>query len=777
MMQGLVPREISAVLPESYAVGGAVRDLLLGRQPKDVDLCTPATPEEVTRLFTQAGYRVIPTGEKHGTVTVLVGGVPYEITTFRTDVETDGRHAVVEYTRDIREDLARRDLTINAMAIDGSGRVVDPFDGREDLRRRIVRSVGDPYQRFAEDMLRIIRAARFASTLGFRIDPTTAEAMSAMAPILLDRIGKQDTQEYRLPNGETRPLVGVSVERLNDEFDKAFAGSERPSTFLSTMWDLGVLQTLVPEMANADDLLQDPKWHPEGSVWKHTLEVVDRAPPGLRWNALFHDLGKCLTAEDTGEGFNRFHGHEGAGADVIADIGRRLKMSADEVDSIEATTRMHMNPTNLPEGGVTERVIRRFQHSAGPHLGNLEGIVRADAGPRYRSWWDPLFVPVQASTIQPALMGRHLLEHGFKPGPDMGAILKRAFEHQLDSGETDVERLIQVATGGQEPTVATVAIGMVRMAAAMDARGVHDLADRMDRMAQRQMMLPLEMDGGEYTDIASDVIPRDEFGEREDVDDLGLYHVTPYYPSVLQHGLQSKLQLSNRGIHTRGLGGETTAGPYSMEDPGMVATTYSRDRAEMLEADLQQLGGWLRGEVSTASMISPILDAADSEMSYDGPELEDFYRDVLGVLDSNGVDVSDISIDEDSEWPTAEELGRRIDAAPIDMEARYEIVRDLGGQLGTHIQDYYRDTDNEPPLPISGLAAPYDAIKGIRPEDVRTIPLRVRRDAPIQHIPGEEQVNFFPWDLSLDAPELMPHERQIIQRTMVPAGMKGRETR
>lgn len=764
-MKNLIPREISAILPEVYAVGGCVRDMLLGRKPKDVDLCTPATPEEVTRLFTSAGYRVIPTGEKHGTVTVLVNGEPYEITTFRTDVETDGRHAVIEYTRDIREDLARRDLTINAMAIDGSGRIVDPFGGRDDLERRTVRSVGDPYERFSEDLLRIIRAARFASTLGFKIEPETAEAMSAMAPILRDRIGKQDQVEHRLPNGGSKPLVGVSVERLKEEFDKAFAGSEKPSRFLSEMWDLGVFQTLVPEMADADDLMQDPRYHPEGSVWQHTLEVVDRSRPEIRWNALLHDLGKCMTAEDTGEGFSRFHGHEGMGADAIEGIGRRLKMSNEEIASIEATTRLHMQPMNLQNSGVTERAIRRFQHSAGPHLENLQGLVSADAGWRYNPSWDPLFVPVQSDQIQPALMGRHLIERGFKPGPEMGEVLKRAFEHQLDTGETNIDRLVDVATGGK-PTVATIASGMVRMASEMDRRGLHDLADAMDRVAQRQMMLPLVIDPtASYTGRATEVIPPDEMPEGVE-DDQGIYHVTTNYPSVLERGLMSRDQLQSVGIQGQGLGGSI---PY--ESGGMVATTYSPTRASEIEADLQELAGWIKGEVPSSRMLQRLYDAAgEALMSWDeGGSWDVFAAGMASTAASYGIPVKGLArrLKEGDESAIAE-LGERIDSAGLDPEDRYSMLQSMESSLYGHLEDEYFGADERPPDPTSGLAAPFEAVREMDPRNVRTIPLRVREGADVEHWPQEEQLNVHPWDLELDVPELLPHERRTIQETMRP---------
>jgi len=474
----LIPAEISSAIPEIYCVGGCVRDLVLGKEPKDIDLCTPLLPREIIQRCETAGLRVIPTGEKHGTVTVMVGKVPYEITTFRTDVETDGRHADVRFTNDLNEDLARRDFTINAMALSPSGEIIDPFDGIGDLNRRMIRCVGDPDERFSEDMLRILRAARFAARYGFLIDADTVRAMREMSPILLDRIGKQDIAPYRLSGGREVSLAGLSIERIRDEFDKAFSDSERPSRFLRTMWDLGVVQTIIPEMSNADDLMQDPIYHPEGSVWNHVLEVVDRASPGLRWNALLHDVGKCAAFQETEMGHNSFHGHDEAGADMIGDIAKRLRLTGSQEDSIEATTRLHMNPMMLGQGEISDRNIRRLQHRAGPHLQDLRDVTRADAGPRYQEGWNRLFETLpQPQVLKPALMGRHLIERGMSPGPEMRPILDRAFQHQLDTGEMDIDRLFEVGRGGVE---ASSAKRMMRLAQRLDDAGHPELADDLD---------------------------------------------------------------------------------------------------------------------------------------------------------------------------------------------------------------------------------------------------------------------------------------------------------
>lgn len=431
MMKYLVPNEIRTIIPGVVAVGGCVRDMLLGRASNDVDLCTPMHPEDVLSACRTAGLKVIPTGMKHGTVTVMVGGVPYEVTTFRRDMDTDGRHATVEFTGDLKEDLARRDFTINAMAIDADGEVYDPFDGRGDIERRLVRCVGNPLDRFREDLLRVIRAARFSATLGFDVEAETRRAMRVVAPELNDEIGER-----------------VSIERVVMEIEKAFKEAERPSRFLDLLWEVDVFQTIVPEMVDAEDLLQDPRFHPEGSVWQHTIDAVDRAAPEHRWNVLFHDIGKCIVATPTTEYHYTFRGHEDAGVKVIPEIGDRLNLPRKLIESIEATTEMHMDPMSLGGDEISDRTVRRFQHRAGEHLSTLEGVVRADTGDRYDPAWDVLWEPRQdkMGDVKPVLMGRHLIDRGYSPGPDLGVIIGRAFQYQLDTGEVDIDRLIEVAT-------------------------------------------------------------------------------------------------------------------------------------------------------------------------------------------------------------------------------------------------------------------------------------------------------------------------------------------
>src|SRR5579859_4480870 len=251
----------------AWIVGGCVRDLLLGRAVSDWDVATDARPPELLRIFPRA----IPTGIAHGTVTVVLDGHPYEVTTLRGEgTYSDGRHPDwVEFVDDITADLARRDFTINAMALDEEGRLIDPFDGRGDLSRGVLRAVGDPRARFAEDGLRPLRAARFVATLDLALDPATEQAI---APTV---------ETYR----------NVASERVRDEWIKTMK-ARKPSGAFEVMRRTGLLAVTCPELLEGVGMEQN-RWHAY-DVWRHGLECMDACPPDpvLRVAALLHDVGK-----------------------------------------------------------------------------------------------------------------------------------------------------------------------------------------------------------------------------------------------------------------------------------------------------------------------------------------------------------------------------------------------------------------------------------------------------------------------------------------------------
>ncbi|HEX9009215.1 MAG TPA: CCA tRNA nucleotidyltransferase [Holophagaceae bacterium] len=317
-------------------VGGAVRDELLGRPHADWDLATALLPEVVMARARTAGLRVIPTGLQHGTVTVILDDEPVEITTFRSDGDyLDGRRPeTVRLGVSLAEDLARRDFTINAMAQPlAGGDLVDPHGGQADLREGVVRAVGDPLRRFAEDGLRPLRACRFAAQLGFRIDPATLAAIPA-------RLGVARK---------------VAVERVFVELTKLLTGI-RPEIGLERLRESGLLELWLPELLPMKGCGQNR--HHRYDVWDHTLEVVRLAPPdpALRWAALLHDAGKPGTRTDTG-GEVHFYGHEEHSLEIAGAILGRLKVGHALAKEVLALVRHH---GVHPEPGWSDAACRRF---------------------------------------------------------------------------------------------------------------------------------------------------------------------------------------------------------------------------------------------------------------------------------------------------------------------------------------------------------------------------------------------------------------------------------
>ncbi|WP_303836650.1 CCA tRNA nucleotidyltransferase [Ruminococcus flavefaciens] len=286
---------------EAYMVGGCVRDSILGRLCNDVDITTNALPEQMLAVF--SGYKVIPTGIKHGTVTVLCGGESFEITTYRIDGEyTDHRRPdEVRFTADIADDLGRRDFTVNAVAMDRHGNIVDPFGGRADMDAGIIRCVGVPQERFSEDALRILRAVRFSSQLGFAVDKATADAVHGMREQLAD----------------------ISRERVRDELDKLICGENAVNVLLEYS---DVITAVIPEFEPSIGLDQRSPYH-RYSVWEHTVRALGTAPKEnmkLRRALLYHDIGKpaCMKLDETGRG--HFKQHDRVGAEMAAAIMKRL---------------------------------------------------------------------------------------------------------------------------------------------------------------------------------------------------------------------------------------------------------------------------------------------------------------------------------------------------------------------------------------------------------------------------------------------------------------------
>ncbi len=336
-----LPTEINACLSllnthgyNAYVVGGAVRDHLMGRTINDYDVCTDALPNEVEDLFSD--YRVIETGIKHGTVTVLIGSSSVEITTFRTDGSySDGRHPdSVDFTRDVVKDLSRRDFTVNAIAYSPIEGFIDPFGGIEDINSKIIRCVGDPIKRFSEDALRILRALRFSSTLEFEIDELTSDAIF----LLKDN------------------LFHVSRERIRDEMKKLICG-DGMSNIMTCFRDVFAL--VIPDIRKTFDYCQNNPHH-DFDLYTHIIKTVNNLPkdPILRFAGLLHDIAKPSTEFKDENGISHYYGHAHLGSEAAERILKDLRFSNVEIKEIVTLIRHHDGVIEETETAVGRKLSK-----------------------------------------------------------------------------------------------------------------------------------------------------------------------------------------------------------------------------------------------------------------------------------------------------------------------------------------------------------------------------------------------------------------------------------
>ena len=336
---------------ETWAVGGCVRDSLRGATPHDWDLCTAARPEQMKAVF--AGKRVLETGLKHGTLTLLTDGGPLEITTFRADGGySDGRHPdAVRFVGSVEDDLARRDFTVGAIAWHPVRGLCDPYGGLDDLQDGILRAVGDPDARFTEDGLRILRAVRFASQLGFAVEPQTAAAMRR-------QLGRLDC---------------VAAERVREELTRTLCGRFVQRALLSYR---DVLAAVLPELVPMFDCAQQNPHHLY-DVWEHSVRAVGQVPavPALRWAMLLHDCGKpaCKTIDEKGVG--HFYGHPKVSREIAEQIVQRLRFSGAESARILLLVEQHDRPL-----GENDKLVRRRLSQIGEaRFRDLLAIKKGDA--------------------------------------------------------------------------------------------------------------------------------------------------------------------------------------------------------------------------------------------------------------------------------------------------------------------------------------------------------------------------------------------------------------
>ncbi len=405
---------------EAYIVGGCVRDSLLGRKPEDWDITTSARPEQVKALFP----RTVDTGLQHGTVTVMMNGEGFEVTTYRIDGEyEDSRHpSEVIFTPDLEEDLRRRDLTINAMAYNEEEGLVDKFGGMEDLEAGIVRCVGRAEERFREDALRILRAVRFSAQLGFSIEEETLAAAAELA----------------------HTLNRISAERIQTELVKLMV-SPHPE-YLRTAYDIGVTKVFFPEFDRAMETEQRHVHHCY-NVGEHILHSLChvRADKVLRLAMLFHDIGKPEVLTVDGEGVTHFHNHAPVSAELAEKVLKRLKFDNDTISRVCRLVLYHDYGSGAsPDMRMVRRAIHKIGEEAFPDLFEVKQAdflaqseyQREEKLERVEQWrklYEEILEKQQCVSLKTlAVKGADLIAVGWKPGKQLGAVLQKLLEMVLE---------------------------------------------------------------------------------------------------------------------------------------------------------------------------------------------------------------------------------------------------------------------------------------------------------------------------------------------------------
>ena len=407
---------------EAYLVGGCVRDLIRGVLPEDYDIATSAAPEAVRALFPHT----VPVGMSFGVVLVIEGGRKYEVATFRRDEGyVDGRRPTSVSPAKAEEDVLRRDFTINGLLLDHeTGQLLDYVGGRADIARGLVRTIGDPEQRFAEDHLRMLRALRFAAYLGYQIDPATLAAIKLRA-VAIRRI---------------------SAERIREELTKMItrSGARRGLELLAAT---GLLGEILPEVERLAGVQQPALFHPEGDVWEHTLVMLNlltataTADPSLAWGVLFHDLGKAVTRTVDERGVH-FYGHVQRGEEIARLIMERLRFANEDLERVLALIRYHMQFMNVRDMRPSrlKRFLRMPDFPLHLELHRLD-CLGSHGMLDYYEFCRTKLQEIPAAELRPPrlITGHNLIDMGFKPGPLFAGILQDLEDAQLNGLITSVE--------------------------------------------------------------------------------------------------------------------------------------------------------------------------------------------------------------------------------------------------------------------------------------------------------------------------------------------------
>jgi poly(A) polymerase len=406
---------------EAFFVGGSVRDLLRGREPAEFDIVTSAFPDVVRSLFP----RTVSVGESFGVILVIEDGRQYEIATYRIDrAYEDGRRpSGVEFSILAEEDVRRRDFTVNGLLMDPETcRVVDHVGGMEDLQRRVIRTIGDPEERFFEDHLRMLRAVRFAANLDFEIDSLTRSAIKK----------------------HSRAIRRISAERIRGEVSLIITrrGARKGMELLS---DTGLLAEILPEIDAMRGVSQPGHYHPEGDVWEHTLRMLDMlterplqgygpADTILAWGVLLHDVGKPLTRTEDAKGIH-FYGHSQKGEAIAESLMQRLRFSRSDIETVAALIHHHMLFMNVLEfrPNRLKRFLRMPDFALHLELHRLDSLASNGNLESY-AYCEAMLIELADEELRPPrlLTGSDLIEMELKPGPLFSKILRAVEDAQLD---------------------------------------------------------------------------------------------------------------------------------------------------------------------------------------------------------------------------------------------------------------------------------------------------------------------------------------------------------
>ena len=436
-----IVRRLDAAGFQAFWVGGCVRDFLLGREPQDYDIATDARPEQIENLF----RKTIPVGRKFGVVIVVADQQQFQVATFRAEADyRDGRRPEKVVFANAEADALRRDFTVNGLFYDPlTEKIHDWVGGERDLRAGVIRTIGAPEERFAEDHLRLLRAVRFAAQLGFVIEPRTFAAVQSLAPkirfISAERVRDELIKLFALPSAADKigradlPVSPDAPQRVPTTFNSSAARG------LALLRDSGLLEQILPELAATISCEQSPDYHPEGSVFNHICLMLEKMPVDaselLPWAVLLHDIAKPVTAErDAATGAIHFYGHEKIGAEMARAILNRLRFPKKQIDAIAACVLHHMQFKDVKQmrKATLRRLLLRETFPLELELHRLDCLGSHGDLSHYN------FLVEQAEELKkkpairpPLLTGRDLIALGMKPGPAMGKLLGKIREKQL----------------------------------------------------------------------------------------------------------------------------------------------------------------------------------------------------------------------------------------------------------------------------------------------------------------------------------------------------------